>query len=128
VNTNQFYVKRLVGLPSEQLQITSDRHLVVNGERLTAATPHFEGVYSFHGTKENERYAGHGPNIGIFETTNTIVTVPRHGYMAMGDNTDNSLDSRFWGAVPENNIIGRAFFIYWPISNHGTSRFGWGQR
>jgi signal peptidase I len=39
----------------------------------------------------------------------------------MGDNTMNSLDSRFWGEFPSESVIGRAGFVYWPI----TSRFGW---
>jgi signal peptidase I len=42
----------------------------------------------------------------------------------MGDNTMNSLDSRFWGDFPESSIIGKSFFVYWPI----TSRFGWGNQ
>ena len=44
--------------------------------------------------------------------------------MPMGDNTCNSLDSRFWGAIPEYYVIGKSFFVYWPI----TSRFGWGNQ
>jgi len=39
----------------------------------------------------------------------------------MGDNTMNSLDSRYWGDFPATSIIGKSFFVYWPI----TSRFGW---
>ena len=45
-------------------------------------------------------------------------------YLAMGDNTLSSLDSRDWGAVPEKNIIGKCWFVYWPF----TERFGWGYR
>src|SRR5450432_758718 len=42
---DQFYIKRLVGLPGEKVQIGNDRHLRINGERLDASTPHFENVY-----------------------------------------------------------------------------------
>jgi type IV secretory pathway protease TraF len=42
----------------------------------------------------------------------------------MGDNTMNSFDSRGWGAFPATNVIGKSFFVYWPI----TDRFGWGHR
>ena len=44
--------------------------------------------------------------------------------MVMGDNTMNSLDSRAWGDFPATNVIGKSFFVYWPI----TDRFGWGNR
>jgi signal peptidase I len=44
--------------------------------------------------------------------------------VVFGDNTVNSLDSRYWGDFPEQNVIGKSFFVYWPFSQ----RFGWGQR
>ena len=44
--------------------------------------------------------------------------------MAMGDNTMNSQDSRSWGDLPEENILGKCWFVYWPL----TDRFGWGYR
>ena len=46
---------------------------------------------------------------------------PNHLFV-MGDNTMNSLDSRYWGDFPREYVIGRSFFVYWPI----TDRFGWG--
>jgi signal peptidase I len=42
----------------------------------------------------------------------------------MGDNTMNSSDSRFWGDFPGGQVIGKSFFVYWPI----TKRFGWGNQ
>lgn len=44
--------------------------------------------------------------------------VPPHSYFAMGDNSYNSFDSRYWGAVPEENLVGRGLFVYWPFSRH----------
>lgn len=132
---DQFYIKRLVGLPNEKLQIANDQHLVVNGRELTAAEPGFEQVYSFGEFKPelfNNQYFGHvNDTVGreftpnslapLFLDENSVFQVrPRH-YMAMGDNTLNSRDSRDWGDLPEENVIGRAYFVYWPF----TSRFGW---
>ncbi|PYJ19565.1 MAG: signal peptidase I [Verrucomicrobia bacterium] len=45
-------------------------------------------------------------------------TVPRHGYFALGDNSYNSYDSRYWGPVPEENLVGRGLFVYWPFNRH----------
>ena len=49
---------------------------------------------------------------------------PIDSYMVMGDNTCNSFDSRAWGRFPARNVIGKSFFVYWPL----TARFGWGNR
>jgi signal peptidase I len=44
--------------------------------------------------------------------------VPAHSYFAMGDNSYNSFDSRYWGPVPEENLVGRGLFVYWPFNRH----------
>ena len=46
------------------------------------------------------------------------LVVPPHGYFALGDNSYNSYDSRWWGAVPEENLVGRGLFVYWPFHPH----------
>jgi signal peptidase I len=134
---DQFYIKRLVGLGGERIQIGDDRHLLINGERLDASTSRFENVYSFDPSKppaENQ-YSGHvngtmGAQVGrqglspLFPSQETTCTIPPDAYMVMGDNTLNSFDSRGWGTFPARNVIGKSFFVYWPI----TSRFGWGHR
>jgi signal peptidase I len=45
-------------------------------------------------------------------------TVPQHSYFAMGDNSAHSSDSRYWGPVPEPNLVGRGLFVYWPFTWH----------
>ncbi|HSY74250.1 MAG TPA: signal peptidase I [Dongiaceae bacterium] len=133
---DEFYIKRLVGLPGDKMQIGDDRHLRINGQRLDASTPHFENVYGFDPDKppHESQYSGHvngtvaqeyNLSIGIlplFPDAETVYDVPANSFMPMGDNTCNSLDSRFFGAIPENYAIGKSFFVYWPI----TERFGIG--
>jgi signal peptidase I len=134
---DQFYIKRLVALGGERVQIGNDRHLIINGKRLDASTPHFENVYSFDPKKppEESRYSGHvnetvAHQFGrfglapLFPNETTVHTVAATNYMVMGDNTLNSFDSRSWGEFPAANVIGKSFFVYWPI----TDRFGWGHR
>jgi signal peptidase I len=62
-----------------------------------------------------------GSNIRTPE--DSIQIEPGH-FVVFGDNTVNSADSRYWGELPDENVIGKSFFVYWPI----TSRFGWGQQ
>jgi signal peptidase I len=135
---DQFYIKRMVVKPGERVQIGDDRHLVINDQRLDASTPHFENVYGFNpGTPPREsQYSGHVngtvaqefnlyPNLApLFPDAQTIFTNGDDSYMVMGDNTCNSSDSRTWGTFPAKNIIGKSFFVYWPI----TQRFGWGNQ
>jgi len=132
-----FYIKRLVALGGERVQIGNDRHLVINGQRLDASTPHFENVYSFDPKlpPEESHYSGHlnqvianryrkGNLAPLFPDESTIYSNPPDHYMVMGDNTVNSFDSRGWGDFSASKVIGKSFFVYWPI----TSRFGWGHR
>jgi signal peptidase I len=128
IPADQFYIKRLVGLGGETIQIGEDRHLLINGKRLDAGTPHFENIYSFppKSRPEPSQFSGHvsQPQMPFFPDSSTIYRIPDGHVMVMGDNTMNSLDSRYWGDFPETSVIGKAFFVYWPFSD----RFGWGTR
>ena len=133
---DQLYIKRLVGMPGEELRIGDDQHLIVNGRRLDASTRHFEMVYSMDGKPEDFPYVGHvNGKVGYekyhrpglapyFPDANASYTISPGHYFAMGDNTLNSADSRAWGELPQENVIGRCWFVYWPF----TDRFGWGYR
>ena len=122
VPQDQFYIKRLVALDGETVKIGRDNHLVINGQHLTAATPRFEFLYSFDPKSETNDYIGH-LGVELFADERELRVRPRH-YLVMGDNTRNSLDSRYWGDFPQENVIGKSSFIYWPI----TERFGVGYR
>jgi signal peptidase I len=128
---DQFYIKRLVGLGGETLSIGDDRHVRVNGVELTASTPLFENVYTFDGPARDSVYSGHEHGTRKFPNAASAVTIrPKH-YIVMGDNTVNSLDSRTWGDFPQEYVIGKASFIYWPILGRkpgADGRFGWGFR
>jgi signal peptidase I len=52
------------------------------------------------------------------EEIRTHLQVPPHNYFALGDNSYNSFDSRYWGPVPEENLVGRGLFVYWPFNWH----------
>ena len=135
---NEFYVKRLAGLSGERVQIGDDRHLIINGRRLDATTPHFEKVYGFDPARPpaKSRYSGHvngavvqkydlNPSLAPrFPDAWTVYTNAPGACLALGDNTCESQDSRTWGPVPAANITGRACFVYWPL----TERFGWRNR
>jgi signal peptidase I len=137
---DQFYIKRMVAMGGERVQIGDDRHLIINGKRLDASTPHFENVYSFNPKElpRDSHYSGHvnekvqkkyypgsyGNLAPLFPEESTVFTTQPSHYMVMGDNTMNSYDSRGWGEFPATNVIGQSFFVYWPI----TDRFGWGNR
>jgi len=128
-NQDQFYIKRLVGLGDEKLQIGDDHHVRINDQSLNASTPRFENLYGFAEGQsiEDSKYAGHG-QAGYLSTEAMVFDVrPKH-YFALGDNTSVSADSRVWGDLPQQNVIGKAFFVYWPIANRGGSRFGLGYR
>jgi signal peptidase I len=93
------YIKRVVGLPGDRLQIR-DGHVYRNGVR------------------EHDAYTV--PCDGASECNfSGTITVPRGDYYMMGDNRPDSLDSRFWGPVPKSWIIGEAFFTYWPPDRIG---------
>jgi signal peptidase I len=126
---DQFYIKRLVALPNELVRIGQDRHLIIDGRRLDATTPHFEKVYSFDSSVPamDSHFSGHvdGPRLAplFMDNPDGVRVRPGH-FMVMGDNTVNSLDSRSWGDFSRTNVIGKYFFVYWPFSQ----RFGWNAR
>ncbi len=140
---DQFYIKRLVGLGGETVAIGNDRHTRINGERLDAATPRFEYVYTFSGPPDDSVFSGHVNEIvavqyqrgghrlaPLFRDESYRVTIRTNHYMVFGDNTLNSRDSRDWGDFTRTNVIGKSAFVYWPIlgQKDRASRFGWSHR
>jgi signal peptidase I len=130
---DQFYIKRLVALPNETVSIGDDSHLVIDGRRLDASEPGFENVYTIGSGFGPWRYQGHlngrqMRGVEWFPNAEKKQTLASDQFFAMGDNTAHSSDSRMWGPVPVKNVIGKSFFIYWPIINRDGHRWGWAHR
>lgn len=91
------FIKRMVGLPGDTVEIRSGS-IYINDE------PLLDPVF-------NQRYYY---NRGDFAKENQKVVVPPGTYFVLGDNSGSSKDSRYWGFVPKDNILGQAMVIYWP--------------
>jgi signal peptidase I len=117
VDLRQTFVKRAVGIPGDRIRLV-DKQLILNGVR--AKEP-----YVYHKTEYIDSYRDNfpaEPNVHVSESAvnmlthhvrNGEVVVPPGFVFAIGDNRDSSLDSRYWGFVPRDNIIGKPLIIYW---------------
>jgi len=121
------YIKRLVGLPGNLVEVRHP-HVYVNGEPLTEPEVFARNEYVNRVGSARDGIPSYRPDYiqwrakpdgfflwDWFESAK----VPPHGYFMMGDNSKSSRDSRDWGAVPENNIKGKALFRYWPPDKFG---------
>lgn len=114
---SQFYIKRLVGLPGDELRIDPPE-LFINGK--PAAERAIRRVIE----QKEPGYRGYGSGrqlgfgSGILADKDVPCTLPPKNYFAMGDNSYHSSDSRAWGPVPEENLMGRGVFVYWPFAKH----------
>jgi len=117
------FVKRVIGVPGDHLKMVK-RDVYRNGVKLNEP-------YVYHKADMYDEYRDNFPGPVSPFTSNTPmaaelqrrmleqnvvdgeVVVPKDSYFAMGDNRDNSLDSRYWGFVPRENIIGKPIIIYW---------------
>jgi signal peptidase I len=99
------FIKRVIGLPGESLEVR-DKKVYINGTALDEPYAHYLSPASegsaFHEVTSFDVRERYGP-----------VTIPAGHYFMMGDNRDNSQDSRYWGFLPRENIKGRALLIYW---------------
>ena len=123
------YIKRIVGLPGDKV-VYSNKKLTINDLPVQQTSL---GSYQGLGQGEEmsgaedllENLTGVEHRILIRNGTPTVefaYVVPEGNYFAMGDNRDNSNDSRYWGPVPEANLVGKAFFIWmsWDWQNKGV--------
>ena len=100
------FIKRVIGLPGDQIELRRKK-VYVNGQALDEPYAHFITPLSPEGDRRSsELREEYGP-----------VTVPSGQYFVMGDNRDNSEDSRFWGFLPASYVKGKALFIYFSVGN-----------
>lgn len=95
------FIKRVIGVPGDVIEI-KDKIVYRNGEKLSPDYVKYENGY----------------NLAIADNVPKF-TVPEDFYFMMGDNRDNSADSRFWGYVHKDAIVGKAFIIYWSWGENG---------
>jgi signal peptidase I len=149
IGEDKYYIKRLVGEPGDQMQMIVPDEIFTNGTDVRKGTPGIlhrngkvlSGKIAFEENNKRVKELAKNANAenilkypgyraeGLL-TNKEIITVPQksdsnnptglNGYFAMGDNSTDSLDGRAWGYVPENEIIGRAFVVYYPF----TKRWG----
>ena len=133
------YIKRVVGLPGDEVAYL-DKRLTVNGQPVpTTALPDFFEQDSMRYFRQFEEQLGthkhrllNSPEAPAFvqgasnfkfrdqcrySVEGVTCKVPEGHYFLMGDNRDNSLDSRYWGFVPDENIVGKAFFVWMNFGN-----------
>lgn len=98
VERKKYLVKRFIAHGGQSVQIT-DGELFVDGKRVEE--PPLRGIFYY--------------NRGEYGESEKVVNVPAGYFYVLGDNSANSMDSRYWGFVPDRNLVGKAFLIHWPI-------------
>ncbi|MCK5768693.1 MAG: signal peptidase I [Candidatus Atribacteria bacterium] len=98
IEKKKFLVKRFISGGGHNIQI-KDGRIFIDGQSVDKSP--FNKFYYY--------------NHGEYGSEDLMVNIPEGYFYALGDNSKNSLDSRYWGFVPEANLVGRAFIIHWPV-------------
>jgi signal peptidase I len=128
VQPSQHFVKRVIGVPGDRVHLYRGK-VFVNGKAVE------DSNFAIHKSQQFDSYRDNFPAGNYIspevnsrwwvEMHNVIhqgeIVVPPGKYFVMGDNRDESLDSRYWGFVPRENIIGRPFLIYWSVQRAETA-------
>lgn len=128
-NPSDNYIKRVVGLPGDHI-VYRDKRLFINGKEVPRSEMPVDGprpevsARAFPGVRYLENLDGvrHAILLSPYLQQEPMeFEVPRGQYFVMGDNRDHSNDSRYWGTVPEDHLVGKAFLIWfsWDVANGG---------
>ncbi len=124
VSPAQYFVKRVVGIPGDRIRVVNKRLLVNDVPPREKFVVHqrpypdpfadnFPGETTGRWAQDMDHHWAHDMRLHVHDGE---LIVPADQYFVLGDNRDNSLDSRYWGFVPRENIIGRPLTIYWSAS------------
>lgn len=107
-NFHDAFIKRVIGLPGDKVEL-KDGRVYINNQPLNEAKYLAKGQLTATNvcTSGNQAYLS------------KAVTIPPQSYLMLGDNRQNSYDSRCWGLVPRDHIIGRAIVRFWPLNRLG---------
>ncbi|HXE90036.1 MAG TPA: signal peptidase I [Terriglobales bacterium] len=125
VRPTEHFVKRVVAVPGDEVRLHNKR-LLVNGQPVPED-------YVLHKLRGRDSFRDNFPATDFFTSSidagwfqemrgrirNGGIVVPPGKYFVLGDNRDESLDSRYWGFVPRENIVGRPLLIYWSVNDNG---------
>jgi signal peptidase I len=125
IHPQEHFVKRVIGVPGDHIRLKG-KHVLVNGHQMVEP-------YVIHRKADHNTYRDDFPRMDVLDPNvearwwlqmrslvqNGELVVPPGQYFALGDNRDESLDSRYWGFVPRENIIGRPLIIYWSMRHPG---------
>jgi signal peptidase I len=127
VNPQQHFVKRVIGVPGDRVRLIN-KHAFVNGVRQ-------DDEYASFNWGQHDKFRDNFPNGGFFAdkiaskwfiqaqrlVEDGQLIIPEGSYFVLGDNRDDSYDSRYWGLVPAENIVGRPLLIYWSMDQVVTN-------
>jgi signal peptidase I len=119
IDISQNYVKRVIGVPGDHIHLVN-KTVYLNGRALNE--PYVQHIFPDVRPYRDNFPAEPTPDEPVYDRAREVlahhvingeIVVPPDSYFAMGDNRDNSLDSRYWGFVPRENIIGKPLVIFW---------------
>ena len=131
-DVRQTYVKRVIGLPGDRIRL-ENKHVIRNGQKLDEPYARFSspGIDDYRDnfpTAPEFYTTGRGRGMFASHVQSGEVIVPPDTLFVLGDNRDNSLDSRYWGFVPSNYLVGKPLVIYWSFDAPTSDYVEWSFR